>query len=150
MRRVYAAPLRLLPNANEVCRQLVGKVGGTFDRRDHSLSQDDICAPRSSKVEPSLCINRTEYATPDLHLTQAESTSANRVRVERAVPICFIPLFDFFIAHTCYLAAPSGGELAFGQMGVLSPVLPEGCLKTSGFATAQDGPFRPASQGRAG
>ncbi len=117
-----AWPLRRLPNANEVCRKLVGGVGGTLDSRDHTSSQLDIFPPRSSQVEPSSNINTTQYATPDLHLTHAESTSANRRWMFCAVPVIFIRVD---IGHTGYLAAPSGGELAGGQMGVLSPVLPE-------------------------
>jgi len=118
-------PLRLLPsvspNANEVCWELVDFVGGTLDRRNHSSSQDEILAPRRTKVEPSSCINTTETATPDLHLTHTESTSANCIGVRLAVPFVFIDVLE----HSGYLAAPSGGELAYGQMGVLSPVLPE-------------------------
>ncbi len=118
---VGALPLRLLPNANEVCRELVGGVGGTLDSRDHTSSQLDIFPPRSSQVEPSSNINTTETAVPDLHFTHAESTSAYR-----RCMLCALPVrVRVVIGHTCYLAAPSGGELSFAQMGVLSPVLPE-------------------------
>ena len=43
---------------------------------DHSLSQRHICAPRSSEVEPSVCITTTEEAVPELYFTQTESTAA--------------------------------------------------------------------------
>ncbi len=101
---------------------MVGGVGGTLDSRDHTSSQLDIFPPRSSYVEPSSNINTTETAVPHLHFTHAESTSANRRCMFWALPL----RVGFVIAHTGYLAAPSGGELSFAQMGVLSPVLPEG------------------------